>query len=92
MAKKSKRTTALMVGPPPKPITDLSDEDRKVVDEQLQILQHLIDSCELYLRDYRNGKQDAYKFLMTTFWVYQEIEKTIKLLMKLHDLPNFPNR
>jgi hypothetical protein len=73
-------------------ITDLSDEDRKVVEERLRFLQHLIASCEVYLQDYLGGKQDAFKFLNTTFYVHQEIEETVKLLMKLHDLPNFPNR
>ena len=51
-----------------------------------------IDFCELYLQDYRNGKQDAYKFLRTALDVHQVTEETIKLLMKLHDFPNFPSR
>ena len=78
--------------PPEKLVTDLSDEDRKVVDEQIHFLQKLIDFCELYLQDYRNGKQDAYKFLRTALDVHQVTEETIKLLMKLHDFPNFPSR
>ena len=70
-------------------ITKLSEEDRKSVEEQLNMLQEVMRNCEVYLRDYMKGNQNAFKFLTTTGWLHGEIQETAKLLMGLHGLPYF---
>lgn len=72
-------------------ITKLSDEERKSVEERLKTLQYAMHNCEVYLRDYMAGEQNAFKFLTTIGWVHGEIEKVATELMKVHELPNFPS-
>jgi len=69
-------------------ITKLSDEDRKSVEERLNMLQLVMRSCQIYLHDYMAGNQNAFKFLNTTSLVHGEIQETAKLLMGLHGLPD----
>lgn len=69
-------------------ITKLSDEDRKSVEERLNMLRLAMQSCQIYLHDYMAGNQNAFKFLTTTGMVHGEIQETAKLLMGLHGLPD----
>ena len=68
-------------------ITKLSDEDRKSVEERLNMLRFAMQMCQGYLHDYMAGNQNAFKFLNSTSLVHGEIQETAKLLMGLYGLP-----
>jgi hypothetical protein len=71
-------------------ITDLSEEERKSVEERLKLLQAAMRYCEGYLRDYAAGGQNAIKFLNTVACLHGEVKESAKTLVKVHDLPDFP--
>jgi hypothetical protein len=71
-------------------LTDISEEDRKSVEDRLRRLQGMMRYCEGYLRNYVEGKQNAIKFLSTVADLHEEVKQAAKELMQVHDLPNFP--
>ena len=70
-------------------ISDLTNKDRKAVEEKIKMLQYVLQNCELcplYLQDYAAGEQTGFKLLCATELVCREITETRDALLTKHKL------
>jgi len=68
-------------------ITDLSEEERKSVEQWIRTLLAQFRQCECYLRDYAAGEQNVYKLINVMDTTPMLIDDARSDLIKKHKLP-----
>jgi hypothetical protein len=71
-------------------ITDLSEEERKLAQEQTEHLLYMLHECERYVRDYAAGTQNLGKFFGVMYNAETTIADVRYELGKIHGLAKNP--
>jgi hypothetical protein len=71
-------------------ITDLSEEERKSVEQWIRLLPAQFRLCECYLQDYAAGTQVVGKLISVMDDTSALIEDARKDLIERHKLPDYP--
>ena len=71
-------------------ITDLSEEERKSVEQWIRLVPAQFRQCECYLKDYAAGTQVVGKLISVMDATSDIIEDACKDLIERHKLPDYP--
>jgi hypothetical protein len=71
-------------------ITDLSEEERKSVEQWIRLLPAQFRQCEGYLQDYGRGEQNVHKLIGVMDTTRMLIDEAREDLIERHKLPDYP--
>jgi hypothetical protein len=68
------------------PISDLTEEDRKELEKQVEVLHAALQGCDWYAQHYVSGEEGAHRFLQDADMVIEMLQEVRGRVIKAHKL------